>query len=819
MNARDNIPPAAAAARGKSLLAITHKHTQRHAHQSEDNADASITGPYNTYAEKDPTARADVELGGVYALHDDEGTMGVSPQQGSPLPVQAISSKVLTPAELTHSDFLLLAKVHEAWDDFDTVGELRAVLEAIPLEQRRFFIDLNMGADGLGNLDDFLCAIHHLVWDDKLEHIRVLLELGGNVDVVSIKPFSGSEWAPYHQTPLHIACSLAQEDIVRLLCSHGADPNKLDSAGLSPLQRLVEKRSSPMDKVLRCLKIMLPLETTNPPSSKVIPVDKTRLAQGAVTNVLVSRAKTSPQAAEAIEYLVKAGFTVPEGTHSPEGTLESEEGLPLLTRHQKSLRYAIFSTISLLFIGTVAGYLSKYGRFDPSSCDETIFGVIPTPYLVAILNQFFFRFLKWGFEMSLLPLIYRTLGVYCCACCFKREGRFRKDTGRLTNIAAFEAARPSSSTMNPISSGGSAIPTVLSSSSGHSQASSRTQSMSRSSLLHSFSFRQQKMDFVLRGLKAYIRQTKSATYQGPDALLTTPWLFLYFQATIGYFVVLFTAVWCKNWAGAKADAYDQYTTFYGILVNSAVSTSVISLWIFFTSKKERRTAAHQPRDLSWSLFNLAATPYRHLLDLLDESTFASRLQQLRHAWRSDKVVVLKFGGELPEGGGYQISFGSATLARCVAVFLTAQVLIFLPPLLSHIIPAFFLYGWIVLCGAALLRLSSLLMHSMILSRNAVIGLSSGGPSHRGSDDIVVVLRHLSHLLSKILQRFVFLWMLQTTFIYAALWYARNKDADNTVNYFGVVLDEFALRSKSYCFFFEGLNKTRVRGTIMLLSWL
>ena len=797
------IPPAASL---RSLLSITHPHVQQH-----QPSDDSNTAP----ARLNPTSPelGDVELGGVY--DDAEGT-GIS----SSLPPNALEV-----AELTHSDFVLLATVHDAWNDHDETAELRAVLEAIPVAKRRLFIDINMG-DGLG-VDDSFCALHHLVWDGKPEHVRVLLELGGNVDVVTIKPFSASDYTPYRQTPLHIACSLAQEDMVRLLCTHGADPNFLDSGGLSPLQRLVEKRTSPMDKVLRCLKIMLPLAETDEGSptsfskTVIIPVNKTQLQPGALINVLVSRAKTNEQAAEAIEYLVKAGFSVSAEVTLLEDKREIEEGLPSLNRHQKNLRQVIFFSMSLLSVGAVAGYLSKYGKFDVDSC-ETIFGeIILTPYLVLMLNQFLFRFLKWGFEMSLLPLIYRTLSVYCCACCFKRDGPSRN------NGAAADVEAVGGGTVNPISNAARSSSSISDHNNSHgrshgrshtsSHATSRTQSWSRPSHLGSFSFRRQKMDSALRGLKAYIRQTKNATYKGSDALLTTPWLFLYFQALAAYFVVLFTAVWCRTWAGPAASSFDTYTTFYGILVNSAFTTSITSLWIFFMTKKERRTAAahraalqpHPPRDLSWSLRNLYSLPYRHLMDLLDDSTFSSRLQQLRHAWRSDKVVVLKLGDGLREGG-LRFRVGCATLARFVTAFLAVQVLIVIPPLLSHLIPACALYGWIVLCGTALSLLSRWLMHSLILSRDAVMG--PGIESNSGRDDIRVVLRDLSHLLTKILQRFAFIWMMQTLFNYAALWFA-----DPSHDYFGVVSHEFDLRSQSYCFLFK-LTNTRVRGTIMLLSW-
>ena len=486
--------PARAAGSARGLLTISHIHRQA-SHQSAASSAAVQLEP-SSNADPDEQARVqdgDLELGGAYGHCDIRQD---DPAAGQPAEAIAHQHNLQT-GELMREDFVLLAKIRDACEENDMPDQLRAVLSPLPLWKRRFLIDFNLGQAG-GNIDDSLCAIHHLVWDCKPEHIEVLLELGGNVDALTIKPYF-TDGSPYHQTALHVACTLAQEDLVKLLYEHGADTNLLDSDGLTPLQRLVEKKTAPLARVLGCLKHLLPEDepgnkddSSTTRTRKCIPVDKTKLGPGALTRTLMARAKTSPIAAEALEFLLKRGYHIPDpalAAAKESADVVDEEGLLSLTNHQKAIRHVIFAVLALMCIGGVSGFMSTMGKFDISAC-ETIYGqVILTPYLILILNQFFFRFFKWFFEMALLPMIYRTMGVYCCSCCFLPEG---------------SRSRSHSSSQYPSASAVSS-PLQLAASEAITPNPAAASRSPASTVVRALSFRQQKMDFELRGLRSYIR--------------------------------------------------------------------------------------------------------------------------------------------------------------------------------------------------------------------------------------------------------------------------------------------------------------------------
>ena len=333
------------------------------------------------------------------------------------------------------------------------------------------------------------------------------------------------------------------------------------------------------------------------------------------------------------------------------------------------------------------------------------------------------------------------------------------------------------------------------------------------------------MNYELRALKKFVSQSKSTDYRGKDALLSSPWLFLYFQFLGAYIVVLTCAAKLHDWL-RESSPFDRYTGFYGILVNSCVSTAINSILVFFWTVKPLRNGAGARRELAKSsVSNLVAVenseeetwmkvgrrrvwalwcyPARHVSKLLDDTRFSSRLLQLKRAWQDDGRTVSWRVGSLK--GQLKVSF----LARVVTLFLSFQVAIMIPPFLTHIVPGVLLYGWILVVGLVLFQFAKFVFSTVVLPMFAFGGKVSNTQEAR---DLRVVMRHVWHLLSKVLQRFVFIFLIQTLFNYSALYYGRDE-------YLFVVGHEFNLRSQSYCFFTKGMQETKLRGTLMLLSWL
>lgn len=247
-----------------------------------------------------------------------------------------------------------------------------------------------------------------------------------------------------------------------------------------------------------------------------------------------------------------------------------------------------------------------------------------------------------------------------------------------------------------------------------------------------------------------------------------------------------------------------------------MTTALNSLLIFFFAKHERRSAsvhcargAAQPTQHAWSLLGLLYSPYRHAQDLLDRNIYSSRLQQLQTAWNSNKTYTIRL-----HALSFQTTVRCSALAKTATVFFLLQVVLVLPAVITHILPALCLYGWILLAAYALWCLGREVFLGMLGAALAKRAASSIIQSDR--DDVLIVFRHLSHLLSMILQRCIFIFIMQTLFNYAALFYIYGDGTNE--DYFGIVSHEFRLRSQSYCFF-NSLPTTAVRGTIMLLSWL
>jgi len=772
------------------------------------------------------------DFGSVYSDHDQEvGKLHLSTEHAS-----------LELNHLTKDELVLMEQIRDALEENAPASAFKLLYDEIDNAERRKFL-INLNYYGMSNEEDHLSVMHCLAGKGgSEEHLKVLIELGGSVNVRSIQS-SGSasqfmDQTPLHMacegnldktvqlllrsgadvnaadsnqtTPLHLACERALDDLTQLLLSHGADPNCTDSEKKTPLHLLVCNKRADAAAVLNCLNVLFP-STLAPHQVKV---DTSKL-QPADLTILLQRAPKNSDAQRCVELLQCQGYSTNVEKLIIHSSPDEEEELPAESTNQKLIKYGVFITLSLLFIGGVAAYLAKFGHFDTSVC-ETIYGsIILTPYLVVLVNQFLFRAFKWAFELTLLPLLHRTFNIYCCACCYKRDGSVA------TTLSEKRARESATTTQNPLQSGNVQAP--------FTSRTSRPESTPRISLhswlLSGLSFRNQKMNYELRALKKFVSQSKSTDYRGKDALLSSPWLFLYFQFLGAYIVVLTCAAKLHDWL-RESSPFDRYTGFYGILVNSCVSTAINSILVFFWTVKPLRNGAGARRELAKSsVSNLVAVenseeetwmkvgrrrvwalwcyPARHVSKLLDDTRFSSRLLQLKRAWQDDGRTVSWRVGSLK--GQLKVSF----LARVVTLFLSFQVAIMIPPFLTHIVPGVLLYGWILVVGLVLFQFAKFVFSTVVLPMFAFGGKVSNTQEAR---DLRVVMRHVWHLLSKVLQRFVFIFLIQTLFNYSALYYGRDE-------YLFVVGHEFNLRSQSYCFFTKGMQETKLRGTLMLLSWL
>jgi hypothetical protein len=232
-----------------------------------------------------------------------------------------------------------------------------------------------------------------------------------------------------------------------------------------------------------------------------------------------------------------------------------------------------------------------------------------------------------------------------------------------------------------------------------------------------------------------------------------------------------------------------------------LAKSSVSNLVAVENSEEEETWMKVGRRRVWALW---CYPARHVSKLLDDTRFSSRLLQLKRAWQDDERTVswrvCSFEGQ------FKVSF----LAKAITLFLSLLVVIMIPPFLTHIVPGVLLYGWILVVGLVVFQFSKFVFSTVVLPMFAFGGKVSNTQEAR---DLRVVMRHVWHLLSKVLQRFVFIFLMQTLFNYSALYYGGRDE------YLVVVGHEFNLRSQSYCFFTKGMQETKLRGTLMLLSWL
>jgi hypothetical protein len=152
-----------------------------------------------------------------------------------------------------------------------------------------------------------------------------------------------------------------------------------------------------------------------------------------------------------------------------------------------------------------------------------------------------------------------------------------------------------------------------------------------------------------------------------------------------------------------------------------------------------------------------------------------------------------------EGRGKQI----ASLPLINRVWLALPFAVLLPPLLTHLLPAAALYLWLVVCVLACLRLA-------VAVRNGELPLSFL--------DRLAPIRALSPKLrayflafgTELVGRFVFVFIVQTMFNYAALFYT------DPTGYTQVISTDLRLRSQTECFF--QLSTRTSRGWALLLSF-
>ena len=65
------------------------------------------------------------------------------------------------------------------------------------------------------------------------------------------------------RTPLHVACGLAQESVVRMLLEHGADAQAVDAFDATPMHVAVEVRSVEIVSLLLDAKVSLDAKDKN----------------------------------------------------------------------------------------------------------------------------------------------------------------------------------------------------------------------------------------------------------------------------------------------------------------------------------------------------------------------------------------------------------------------------------------------------------------------------------------------------------------------------------------------------------------------------
>ena len=322
-----------------------------------------------------------------------------------------------------------------------------------------------------------------------------------------------------------------------------------------------------------------------------------------------------------------------------------------------------------------------------------------------------------------------------------------------------------------------------------------------------------------------------------SAILSVPWLFLYLQCFVSACTILVTAIFIRKWISPGTPRFIRYSTFYGIIVNSSVSTSTNSLLSFFlkTKKKSIGQRGHATQSITDSAkverdyttsdsaaesSNASEPEKRSMLDFLSSRYHKhlawhfdpkqrdqfSRSQQLVRAWFSKDEF------KLPLMESRTLKYSS--IAKFTTFVFVSQLLFVVPPLITHILPGIGMYGLLLLAPFGILKLGRRMFcwtdekRSKNASRRPVRQPLKNG--------LETAFEHTIYLLSRVFQRFVFIFVMQTLFNYMNVVYFPPPDLPS--QYFGVIEYEFNLRSQTACFLTR-LSDTQVRSTLMLLSWL
>jgi hypothetical protein len=248
------------------------------------------------------------------------------------------------------------------------------------------------------------------------------------------------------------------------------------------------------------------------------------------------------------------------------------------------------------------------------------------------------------------------------------------------------------------------------------------------------------------GIEQGTTDKESILAKVPVALRDPPTLFIYFQACsafVSFILACFTTFLHKN-----GTQWDQYQNFYGLLLNSNVLTFFVSGIIFsITDGTEVDEKVSR-----------------------ESIIFARKKASGRTTWLVFSIILL-----------------------------------FLPPFLTHILPAIVVYCWIWMAGVVI-----------AMTVVCCFAFLPGGGRKAGEKETAV--DKLVGMAVLVGFRLLIILVFQTFFNYMYLLYqVEYKTVMSSDQYLGVITDEYALRTQTSCLFnhFEG----SLKNGLVLFSWL
>lgn len=293
------------------------------------------------------------------------------------------------------------------------------------------------------------------------------------------------------------------------------------------------------------------------------------------------------------------------------------------------------------------------------------------------------------------------------------------------------------------------------------------------------------------------------------------------------FIICCTQINTANLA-TKNGVSVEYQQFYGLLLNSAFVSSIISLWEDRLNLNEYSTMLfHQIRDSN---------------KVKDDAEWRKSLHEIAIMKKSEtkKLKIVVDGLEKMQNASKLRYYEEATVDQGdeVPYFITFMFFFVLPILLpvfcSHFIPGFVMYIWVFAMAIPAFGFLYLLTYFLtalfsILTDKVAGCFKSVAVSKYFPDSSAVketILRIIGFVSFKIflpiLVRFVFIFLLQTSFTYTYLLYtsyAHSETAPLTAaQYIWVPMRDYALRTQSTCFISGRMEERDTKNLILLFSW-